>query len=132
MAKYMTILDAVDAFDLYDVFDEILDAHETDFYARSEIETELRDLIEEHDETYEFTRDEDGGYAESMERNLKEALTSIFDEYGLEHLFDDEFAEDAMDDEDIAGIYNDGPEGEYDTLDPGDDGLGPDEDGSLF
>lgn len=88
MAKHMTISDAVDAYDLYDFFSEFLDAYESDFYARSEIETELRDLIEEHEETYEFTPDEDGDYSESLERNLREALGIIFEEHGVEHLFE--------------------------------------------
>lgn len=110
MAKYMTIYDAVDAFDLYDSFNDILDAYETEFYARSEIEADLRDLIEEHEETYEFTPDEDGDYTYSLERNLKEALGLIFEEHGVDFFDEDEFGEDAMDDDDIAGIYNDGLE----------------------
>lgn len=109
MAAYLTIYDAVDAFDLYDTFNDILDAYEADFYARSEVETDLRDLIEEHGETYEFAPDDDGDYADSMERNLKEALGLIFEENGIDFL-DDEFADDAMDDDDIAGIYDDGLE----------------------
>lgn len=106
MATQMTIYDAVDAYDLYDTFNDILDAYETDFYAQSEIDTDLRDLIEEHEETYEFVPDEDGDYADSLERNLKEALGLIFEEHGVD-FFDDEFAEEAMDDDDIAGIYDD-------------------------
>lgn len=109
MAAYMTIYDAVDAFDLYDTFNDILDAHEADFYARSEIDTELRDLIEEHEETYEFLPDEEGEYVDSLERNLKEALGLIFEEHGVDFV-DDEFSEEAMDDDDIAGIYADGLE----------------------
>jgi hypothetical protein len=117
MGAYMTIYDAVDAFDLYETFNEILDTFEPDFYARSEIDTDLRDLIEEHEETYEFIPDEDGGYTDSLDRNLKEALGGIFEEHGVA-FFDDEFAEDAMDDDDIADIYDDGLE----------DGLTRDED----
>ena len=109
MATYLTIYDAVEAFDLYETFNEILDTYESDFYARSEIDTDLRDLIEEHEETYEFSPDEDGEYAYSLERNLKEALGLIFEEHGVD-FFDDEFAEDAMDDDDIADIYDDGLE----------------------
>lgn len=109
MATYLTIYDAVEAFDLYETFNEILDTYEPDFYARSEIDTDLRDLIEEHEESYEFTPDEDGDYADSLERNLKEALGLIFEEHGVDFL-DDEFAEDAMDDDDIADIYDDGLE----------------------
>jgi len=109
MATYLTIYDAVEAFDLYETFNEILDTYESDFYARSEIDTDLRDLIEEHEETYEFAPDEDGEYADILERNLKEALGLIFEEHGVD-FFDDEFAEDAMDDDDIVDIYDDGLE----------------------
>lgn len=119
MAEKMTIYDAIDAFELYDLFNEILDAYETDFYTRSEIETDLRDLIEEHDDLYEFVPDEEGKFADSFERNLKEALGLIFEEHGVEVLFDDEFMDEAMDDEDIAGIYNDGLEDESRDEDTG-------------
>lgn len=129
MAKYMTIYDAVDAFDLYDSFNDILDAYEIEFYARSEIEADLRDLIEEHEETYEFTPDEDGDYRDSLERNLKEALGMIFEEHGVD-FFEDEFADDAMDDDDIAGIYNDGLEDG--PMDETEDESGFEEDDSLY
>jgi hypothetical protein len=110
MAKKMTICDAVDAFELYDLFNEILETYELDFYTRAELDSDLRDLIEEHDDLYEFSLDENGAYEESLERNLKEALTLIFDKHGVVHRFDDEFLDEAMDDEDIDGIYSDGLE----------------------
>ena len=110
MTEKMTISDAVDTFDLYNLYNEILDSHETDFYSRSQIDTDLRDLIEESDDIYEFSPDEDGGYAESLERNLKEALGLIFEEHGVTHAFDEEFMDEAMDDDEIAEIYNDGLE----------------------
>ena len=55
MAKKMTIFDAVEAFELYDLYEDIIDAYEADFYARAEMEADLRDLIEEHEELYEFS-----------------------------------------------------------------------------
>lgn len=129
MAAYMTIYDAVEAFDLYDTFNDILDTYEAEFYAQSEIETDLRDLIEEHEETYEFSPDEDGSYAESLERNLKEALGMIFEEHGVDFV-DEEFAEEAMDDDDIAGIYDDGLEDG--PIDDHDDDSGFDEEENFF
>ena len=129
MAAYMTIYDAVEAFDLYETFNEILDTYESGFYARSEIDTDLRDLIEEHEETYEFTPDEDGEYADSLERNLKEALGLIFEEHGVD-FFDEDFAEDAMDDDDIADIYDDGLEDA--PIRDNDDESGIDEEESLY
>ncbi|MCG8616326.1 MAG: hypothetical protein MI802_08925 [Desulfobacterales bacterium] len=126
MAEKMTITDAVDAFELYDLFNEILDTYETDFYARSEIDTELRDLLEESDDEYEFAPDEDGEYGESLERNLKEALGLIFEEHGVEQPFDEEFMEDAMDDDEIAGLYND------DAMHDRDDADAFEDDDSLF
>lgn len=126
MAEKMTITDAVDAFELYDLFNEILEFYETDFYTRSEIEAELRDLIEESEEVYEFSPDEEGHYAESMERNLKEALGLIFEEHGVEQSFDEEFMDEAMDDDEIAGLYND------DAIHDREDAAALDEDDSLF
>ena len=104
MAKKMTIFDAVEAFELYELYDDIIDAYETNFYARSEMDADFRDLIEEHDELYEFSVDEDDGYAESFERNLKEAIRLIFDDHGLDVRLDDQF----MDGEDI-DVYDDEP-----------------------
>ena len=129
MAVYMTIYDAVEAFDLYDTFNDILDTYETEFYARSEIDTDLRDLIEEHEETYEFAPDEDGEYADCLERNLKEALGLVFEEHGVDFV-DDEFAEEAMDDDDIAGIYDDGLEDG--PIHDHEDDSGFDEEDNLF
>lgn len=104
MAKKMTIFDAVEAFELYDLYEEIIDAYEADFYAQSEMEADLRDLIEEHEEIYEFSAEEDDDYAESFERNLKEAISIIFDDHGLDAQFDDEFMDgDGMD------VYDDDP-----------------------
>lgn len=104
MAKKMTIFDAVEVFDLYDLYEEIIDAYEVEFYAQSEMEADLRDLIEEHDEIYEFSADEDDGYDESFERNLKEAINIIFDDHGLDAQLDDDF----LDDDDI-DEYDDEP-----------------------
>ena len=96
--KKMTILDAVEALTLYDLY--------ADFYARSEMEADLRDLIGEHDEIYEFSVDEDEGYAESVERNLKEAISMIFDDHGLDFQPDEQF----MDGDDI-DVYDGEPMG---------------------
>ena len=109
MAKKMTIFDAVEAFELDDLYEDILDAYEADFYARSELDADLRDLLEEHEEIYEFSADEDDDddYAESFERNLKEAISMIFDDYGLDVQLDDPF----MDGEDDIDVYDDEPLG---------------------
>lgn len=105
MVKKMTIFDAVEAFDLYDLYEEIIDAYEAEFYAQSEMEADLRDLIEEHDEIYEFSADEDDCYSESFERNLKEAVSMIFDDHGLDAQLDD----DQFMDEDDIDVYDDEP-----------------------
>jgi len=107
MAKKMTIFDAVEAFEVDDLYEDILDAYEADFYAQSEVDTDLRDLLEEHEEIYEFSADEDDDYAESFERNLKEAISMIFDDYGLDVQLDDPF----MDGEDDIDVYDDEPLG---------------------
>ncbi len=84
MAKKMTIFDALEAFELYELYENIIDAYEADFYAQSEMNDDLRDLIEEHEEIYEFSEEDNGDYTESFERNLKEAISIIFDDHGLD------------------------------------------------
>lgn len=123
MAQKMTIFDAVEAFELYDLYEDIIDAYETDFYAQSEMEADLRDLIEEHDEIYEFSADEDDGYAESFERNLKEAISMIFDDHGLDVQPDESFI-----DEDELDVYDDEPMGASPGQDEADSDFGEDED----
>jgi hypothetical protein len=108
MAKKMTVFDAVEAFELDDLYEDILDAYEPDFYAQSEVDADLRDLLEEHEEIYEFSADEDDDYAESFERNLKEAISMIFDDYGLDVQLDDPF----MDVGDDIDVYDDEPLGD--------------------
>ncbi|NWH04142.1 hypothetical protein [Desulfobacter latus] len=108
MAKKMTIFDAVEAFEVDDLYEDILDAYEADFYAQSEVNADLRDLLEEHEEIYEFSADEDDDYAESFERNLKEAISMIFDDYGLDVQLDDPF----MDVGDDIDVYDDEPLGD--------------------
>jgi len=122
MAKKMTIFDAVEAFDLYALYEDIIDAYEADFYARSEMEADLRDLIEAHEEIYEFSPDEDDDYAESFERNLKEAIAIIFDDHGLDVQFDAAF----MDGDDI-DVYDDSLEGGPPGRDRDEDTFGEDE-----
>lgn len=122
MAKKMTIFDAVEAFDLYDLYEDIIDAYEAEFYAQSEMEADLRDLIEEHDEIYEFSSDEDDGYDESFERNLKEAINIIFDDHGLDAQLDDDFLDGA----DIDG-YDDEPLSVGSDRDEEEDGFGEDD-----
>jgi len=123
MAKKMTISDAVEVFELYDLYEEIIDAYEADFYTQSEMEADLRDLIEEHDEIYEFSVDEDDDYAESFERNLKEAISMIFDDHGLDLELDDQF----MDGDDI-DVYDDEPMGGNPGRDEDEEAFGEDED----
>nr|WP_320193203.1 hypothetical protein [uncultured Desulfobacter sp.] len=123
MAKKMTIFDAVEAFELYDLYEDIIDAYEADFYDQSEMQADLRDLIEEHDEIYEFSIDEDDGYAESFERNLKEAISIIFDDHGLDAQLDDDF----LDGDDIEG-YDDEPLTGSSGQNEDEDDFGEDED----
>lgn len=110
MAEKMTICDAVDAYEFYDLFSDILDTYERDFATWELVDSDLRDLIEEHDEIYEFVPDAMGSYLESFERNLKEALVVIRDVHGTGIGFEEDFTNEAMDDDEIAGIYNDGLE----------------------
>jgi len=123
VAQKMTIFDAVEAFELYDLYEDIIDAYETDFYTQSEMHADLRDLIEEHDEIYEFSADEDDSYAESFERNLKEAISMIFDDHGLDVQMDESFL-----DEDELDVYDDEPMSTGPGQDEEEDDFGEDED----
>ncbi|HKL82854.1 MAG TPA: hypothetical protein VJ879_10090 [Desulfobacter sp.] len=124
MAKKMTIFDAVEAFEVDDLYEDILDAYEVDFYAQSEVDADLRDLLEEHEEIYEFSADEDDDYAESFERNLKEAISMIFDDYGLDVQLDDPF----MDVGDDIDVYDDEPLGDSPVRNENKDDFDEDED----
>ncbi|MCF8091945.1 MAG: hypothetical protein K9K21_00145 [Desulfotignum sp.] len=105
MAKWMTISDAVDAFDLYDLFSEIVDSYNEEMDDPDSIASELMDLLEEHEEEYEFFADPDGDYTESFERNLRDAVWAVFEEYGLGELPLDEFP--VPDEDDLTEIYED-------------------------
>lgn len=106
MADWMTISDAVDAFDLYDLYSEIVDSYSENMNDESSVALELYDLLEEHEEEYEFAPNEAGDYSESLERNLKEAVANIFEEQGLGDILGDDFTDSAMDESDIADIYD--------------------------
>jgi hypothetical protein len=108
VVETMTISDAVDAFSLFDLYSEILDSYGEEFDTQSSVASDLYDLISEHEDEYEFSPDSEGDYAESFERNLKEAVSIIFEEHGLDGDFDIEFSTDAMDDDEISGIYIEG------------------------
>lgn len=123
MAIKMTLFDALEAFELYDLYEDIIDAYEADFYTRSEMQADLRDLIEEHEEIYEFSADEEDDYAESFERNLKEAISMIFDDHGLDVELDDQFT-----DGDDIDVYGDEPLGAGPDRDEDEDAFGDDDD----
>jgi hypothetical protein len=107
MAEKMTISDAVDAYSLFDLFTEILDSYGEEFDTQSSVASDLYDLIEEHEDAYEFSPDPDGDYAESFERNLKEAVSIIFEEHGLDVDFEGAYFADDIDDE-MSGVYIEG------------------------
>ncbi|WP_022668673.1 hypothetical protein [Desulfospira joergensenii] len=124
MAKWMTIKDALEEFDLLDLFNDILESYGEEKEDPVFIESELRDLLEEHEEEYEFVPDPDDDYSESFERNLKEALVVISEEEGLRD--QDDFSEDALDDVDIEDIYENGIDDER-VKDPRGHGADADE-----
>ncbi len=103
MSKWMTIKDALEEFDLFDLFTEVVESCSEEVEDKTVIDSELYDLVEEHDEEYEFSTDSDGDWAESFERNLREALAVILESQGLTP--QEDFSEEAMDDIDIEDIY---------------------------
>lgn len=124
MARWMTIKDALEEFDLLDFLNEILESFVEEHEDQVLIESELIDLLEEHEEEYEFVPDMDGDYTESFERNVKEALGLIAEEEGL--FFQDDFSEDALDDLGMEGIYEDDLD-EEEEEDPRGNGVDSDE-----
>ncbi len=107
MSKWMTISDAVDAFDLYDLFSEIIDSYSDEMDDPDAVASELTELLEEHEEEYEFSADSDGEYAESFERNLRDAIGYVFEEFNLGELPDVEFDDPDVGEDDLTDIYND-------------------------
>jgi hypothetical protein len=136
MVEKMTINDAVDVFSLYDLFSEILDSYGEEFDTQSSVASDLYDLISEHEEEYEFSPDSEGDYAESFERNLKEAVSIIFEEHGLEGDFDGDYSTETMEDDEISGIYMDGyeagPRSKQESFDDSDDSDSFDEQDDSF
>ncbi len=106
MAKWMTIKEALEELDMFALYDDVIESWINELENLSPLEVDLNDLLEEHDEEYEFFQDQDGDWTESFERNLKEAITIILEEQG--HIVDDEFSNGAMDDEDMDDLYEDG------------------------
>jgi hypothetical protein len=107
MPKWMTISDAVDAFDLYDLFSEIIDSYSEEMDDPDAIASELTELLEEHEEEYEFSADPDGDYAESFERNLRDAIGYLYEEFNLGELPVVDFDDPDVDEDDLTDIYDD-------------------------
>lgn len=96
----MTIQSAVEEFELYDLYSDIIESYGEDLEDPSLV-SDLYDLIDEYEEEYDFTADSDGDYADSFERNLRDAITTIVEENEELAFVDDDF-----EDEDIPEIYD--------------------------
>jgi hypothetical protein len=107
MSKWMTISEAVDAFDLYNLFSEIIDSYSDEMDDPEAVASELIELLEEHEEAYEFSSDSDGDYAESFERNLRDAIGYVFEEFNLGELPEVDYVDPDTDEDDLADIYDD-------------------------
>ncbi|MCF8087353.1 MAG: hypothetical protein K9K63_00180 [Desulfotignum sp.] len=107
MSKWMTISEAVDAFDLYNLFSEIIDSYSDEMDDPDAVASELIELLEEHEEAYEFSSDSDGDYAESFERNLRDAIGYVFEEFNLGELPEVDYVDPDTDEDDLANIYDD-------------------------
>ena len=107
MSKWMTISEAVDAFDLYDLFSEIIDSYSDEMDDPEAVASELIELLEEHEEAYEFSSDADGDYAESFERNLRDAVGYVFEEFNLGELPEVDYVDPDTVEDDLADIYDD-------------------------
>ncbi|WP_024334382.1 hypothetical protein [Desulfotignum balticum] len=107
MSKWMTISEAVDAFDLYNLFSEIIDSYSDEMDDPEAVASELIELLEEHEEEYEFSSDSDGDYSESFERNLRDAIGYVFEEFNLGELPEVDYVDPDTDEDDLADIYDD-------------------------
>lgn len=107
MSKWMTISEAVDAFDLYNLFSEIIDSYSDEMDDPDAVASELIELLEEHEEAYEFSSDPDGDYAESFERNLRDAVGYVFEEFNLGELPEVDYVDPDTVEDDLADIYDD-------------------------
>lgn len=100
MAKRLTIQAAVEEFELYDLYNDIIESYGDELEDPSLV-SDLYDLIDEYEEVFEFSKDADGDYTESFERNLRDAITTIVEENEELSFVDDDFA-----DEDIPEIFD--------------------------
>lgn len=93
MAKRMTIQLAVEEFDFYELYSDIIESYGEELKDPSLI-SDLYDLIDEHEEEYEFRPDSEGDFSESFERNLREVITTIVEENENLEFVDDDYSDD--------------------------------------
>lgn len=79
MTKILTIQEAIDEFELFVLYSDIIETCGEHLEDPSLV-SDLYDLIDEHEEEYEFQSDQDGDYSESFEKNVLEAIHIIFEE----------------------------------------------------
>ncbi len=94
MGDKLTILLAVEEFELYHLYNEIIDSYIDDLEDPSV--SDLRELLEEYDNEFEFVSDTNGDYTKSFERNLREAIATIIESVEDLSFVDDEFENDGI------------------------------------
>lgn len=100
MGKKLTIQAAVEAFEFYHLYNEVIDSYAGDLDDPSI--SDLHELIDEHEEVFEFVPDSKGEYTKSFERNLRQAVAAI-----IEIAEDLTFVDDEFEDDEIPEIYGD-------------------------
>jgi hypothetical protein len=93
MIKILTIQQALEEFEFFPFYSNIIETYGEHLEDPSLV-SDFYDLIDEHEEEYEFQPDEDGDYTESFERNLIEALHNIVEENENLEFSDDGFPTD--------------------------------------
>jgi len=116
MGKKLTIQLALEEFDLYDLFNDVVESYADDLEDPSL--SDLYELIQEHDQTFEFFPDGRGDYGPGFEKNLREAIATIIE--SKEELF---FVDDEFENEDVPEIYGDEYEDERARFDFDDAGT---------
>ena len=100
MMRSLTIQLAVEEFELYDLYSDIIESYSDDLDDPSL--SDMYELIEEYEETFEFYPNAKGDFSASFEKNLREAIATIIE--NIENL---SFVDDEFEDDEVPEIYGD-------------------------
>jgi hypothetical protein len=111
MTKILTIAQAIEEFEFYSLYNDTIESFGENLEDPSLV-SDLYDLIDEYEEEFEFSPDQDGDYSESFEKNLIETIHSIVEENEELAFSEDDFFKD----DDLADIVDKDFESESDSF----------------